>query len=478
MELFAAGEQPAGLARVVAARSETGSPPLHALLSMSPKVSPRCAEPDVEKPASAGDPLRCVFLCILERRPLLFAQSVSFPRRWLRRFCQAPSQREPHRGRNADRHRPVALAGVAAPPPSFFRRTWTSALRGEPRVCIMAPHRRSLPARVTPQRPTAQGACCPTGLWLACRAGQCVRLRRLAVHARFRRHNYTHDVALAELVQPLPEPAAPICLPLSSGGSAAVGRRCVITGWGARRPLVSRAPQLHQAALPVLPWDLCRRAYPWAAALRRWLLCAGLWKGGRGPCHAAVVLADQPCSCAWPRTAVGYETQPSACSTETKPRHVTETIGRKMHSTTATSTPPTDALASWGSWSAWTDCSRSCSLGVQTRTRHCLFPSGGQADSRLCAGGQDRERRVCDFGRACPVDGGWGPWGPWRCARRCGRSPGKRARRCDNPAPRWGGRPCQGPQWDAGLCRLAPCVDDLAGGELIVGSRVGAVSTH
>ncbi|XP_037516678.1 transmembrane protease serine 9 [Rhipicephalus sanguineus] len=130
------------------------------------------------------------------------------------------------------------------------------------------------------------GRLLPAGLWLACRAGQCVRLRKLAVHAGFRRHNYTHDVALAELVQPLPAPARPICLPTSSsGGSAAVGRRCVITGWGARRPLVSRATKLQQASLPVLPWDLCRRAYPWAAALRRWLLCAGLWKGGRGPCH-------------------------------------------------------------------------------------------------------------------------------------------------------------------------------------------------
>ncbi|KAH8024322.1 hypothetical protein HPB51_022441 [Rhipicephalus microplus] len=88
---------------------------------------------------------------------------------------------------------------------------------------------------------------------------------------------------------------------------------------------------------------------------------------------------------------------------------------------------------------------------------------GGAADPRLCAGGQDRERRVCDSGHACPVDGGWGPWGPWRCAQRCGRSPGKRTRRCDNPTPRWGGRPCRGPQWEAGLCRLAPCVDDLAG---------------
>ncbi|KAL1426429.1 hypothetical protein MTO96_003429 [Rhipicephalus appendiculatus] len=100
-----------------------------------------------------------------------------------------------------------------------------------------------------------------------------------------------------------------------------------------------------------------------------------------------------------------------------------------------------------------------------TPRKHSVWSAatGGHADPRLC-GGQERERRVCDSGRACPVDGGWGPWGPWRCARRCGRSPGKRTRRCDNPTPRWDGRPCRGPQWEAGLCRLAPCVDDLAGG--------------
>ncbi|XP_070393652.1 uncharacterized protein [Dermacentor albipictus] len=50
--------------------------------------------------------------------------------------------------------------------------------------------------------------------------------------------------------------------------------------------------------------------------------------------------------------------------------------GHKNSSTAAPSTHGTDALATWGSWSAWSECSRSCSLGVQTRTRHCLFPSG------------------------------------------------------------------------------------------------------
>lgn len=129
----------------------------------------------------------------------------------------------------------------------------------------------------------------PAGLWLACRASHCVRLRSLAVHAGFRRHNYTHDLALAALVRTLPPPAAPICLP---SGEQALGGRCVITGWGDKEPARraatsagSKAQWLQQALLPVLPWGLCRRAYPWAAALRRWLLCAGVWKGGRGPCH-------------------------------------------------------------------------------------------------------------------------------------------------------------------------------------------------
>ncbi|KAH6930221.1 hypothetical protein HPB50_011805 [Hyalomma asiaticum] len=171
-------------------------------------------------------------------------------------------------------------------------------MRSQPRLCVVAPDSRALPTRVkdkkhrtgsiaivrSPAAAEGTGRLLPAGLWLACRAGQCVRLRKLAVHAGFRRHNYTHDVALAELVQPLPPPARPICLPTSSSGGS-VGRRCVITGWGARRPLLSRATKLQQASLPVLPWNLCRRAYPWAAALRRWLLCAGLWKGGRGPCH-------------------------------------------------------------------------------------------------------------------------------------------------------------------------------------------------
>ncbi|XP_065284855.1 trypsin-4-like, partial [Dermacentor albipictus] len=230
--------QPAGLARVVAARSETGSPPLHALKHVSQGCGVAAGPPANESRIVGGTPTDIDQwpwqVSLHHRRPSSGAPG--------RRLCAA----------------------------SLVSATWL----------LTAAH-----CLLDPAATDGAGRLLPAGLWLACRAGKCVRLRRLAVHARFRRHNYTHDVALAELVQPLPEPAAPICLPLSSGGSGAVGRRCVITGWGARRPLVGRAPQLHQAALPVLPWDLCRRAYPWAAALRRWLLCAGLWKGGRGPCH-------------------------------------------------------------------------------------------------------------------------------------------------------------------------------------------------
>ena len=42
------------------------------------------------------------------------------------------------------------------------------------------------------------------------------------------------------------------------------------------------------------------------------------------------------------------------------------------------------------------------------------------------------------------VDGGWGAWGEWSaCSKTCGGATVTRVRKCDNPAPSNGGKPCE-----------------------------------
>ncbi|CAN7982438.1 unnamed protein product, partial [Ixodes hexagonus] len=99
----------------------------------------------------------------------------------------------------------------------------------------------------------ASGHAIPPRLWLACtgvrwtKRPSCVRVRKIAVHQRFRHANYTHDLALMNLARSLSAAASPsatapteICLPPTGTGSESTsgfeGRDCVVSGWGASTP--------------------------------------------------------------------------------------------------------------------------------------------------------------------------------------------------------------------------------------------------
>ncbi|XP_011504193.1 PREDICTED: netrin receptor UNC5C [Ceratosolen solmsi marchali] len=104
----------------------------------------------------------------------------------------------------------------------------------------------------------------------------------------------------------------------------------------------------------------------------------------------------------------------------------------------------------WSSWSAWSECHTRCAKGGQKRTRTCTNPApmnGGQP----CLG-PAQQKNDCNtncqpeememFSNTIAVDGGWSRWSAWSvCGSDCTHS---RRRRCDDPAPSQGGRPCQG----------------------------------
>ncbi|XP_073488988.1 LOW QUALITY PROTEIN: SCO-spondin-like [Aquarana catesbeiana] len=116
-------------------------------------------------------------------------------------------------------------------------------------------------------------------------------------------------------------------------------------------------------------------------------------------------------------------------------------------------------------WTSWSECSRSCGLGVKFRRRdvirdrlpggHC---AGAQFDSQSC------------FVQACPVNGVWSPWGEWSaCDALCQGGVRSRNRKCENPPPKNGGLPCRGESVQTESCNLQPCGDsEDCGPEMIL----------
>ncbi|KAG7477528.1 hypothetical protein MATL_G00070590 [Megalops atlanticus] len=104
----------------------------------------------------------------------------------------------------------------------------------------------------------------------------------------------------------------------------------------------------------------------------------------------------------------------------------------------------------WREWGPWQECSVTCGTGQRIRERHCSMPPptcGGSCD------GPSREVSVCDTERACPVSGGWGQWSRFsECSVTCGIGEQVRTRQCDSPAPRHGGLNCSGEATSTQLC--------------------------
>ncbi|KAB5517168.1 hypothetical protein PHYPO_G00186550 [Pangasianodon hypophthalmus] len=116
---------------------------------------------------------------------------------------------------------------------------------------------------------------------------------------------------------------------------------------------------------------------------------------------------------------------------------------------------PCPVAGNWASWLQWSPCSETCGKGMQTRIRLCNNPPpsfGGP----LCSGA-DTQTQVCTE-RNCPVDGKWSSWVSWgACSVSCGGGTRQRTRLCASPAPKHGGRQCEGNDVHIDFCNSEPC---------------------
>ncbi|VDI03111.1 Hypothetical predicted protein [Mytilus galloprovincialis] len=108
--------------------------------------------------------------------------------------------------------------------------------------------------------------------------------------------------------------------------------------------------------------------------------------------------------------------------------------------------------SSYGDWK-WQPCSVTCGHGTQNgdRSRTCLSET-------LCVGNETEiMTRPCSIGH-CKVDGQWSDWivdGP--CSVTCGKGTQNRFRKCSNPYPQNGGKPCTGQRTKQTLCNEQEC---------------------
>ncbi|KAM3835876.1 properdin-like, partial [Diretmus argenteus] len=159
----------------------------------------------------------------------------------------------------------------------------------------------------------------------------------------------------------------------------------------------------------------------------------------------------------------------------------------------------------WGPWLPWSSCSVSCGGGVKERERVCstIQPechstcNGSVAQTETCGTtacpgdggvayptrtrhrscsspapssdtvppgnscpGDGNQSQDCSEIPNCPVDGSWGEWlAPGPCSVSCGEGLQISIRKCDNPAPAYSGKFCEGPSTRTAICRNTCPVD-------------------
>ncbi|XP_049450018.1 semaphorin-5B isoform X2 [Epinephelus fuscoguttatus] len=103
----------------------------------------------------------------------------------------------------------------------------------------------------------------------------------------------------------------------------------------------------------------------------------------------------------------------------------------------------------FGPWAPWQPCNNDDGVdGVSSclcRSRSCDSPAPR-------CGGRNCDGPTIEVSN-CSRNGGWTPWSSWgQCSTTCGTGFELRQRSCNNPSPRHGGRVCVGPSRDERFC--------------------------
>lgn len=121
----------------------------------------------------------------------------------------------------------------------------------------------------------------------------------------------------------------------------------------------------------------------------------------------------------------------------------------------------------WTPFTPWSKCSKKCGGGTQKRTRTCTNPKPAHG-GRGCHG-SSYERQSCNKHK-CPINGGWARFSSWsRCTATCGGGTQIRKRRCTNPTPRYGGKPCSGNSCESKACNKHKCPQCVSGKKVLYG---------
>ncbi|KAL9972544.1 hypothetical protein ACROYT_G018872 [Oculina patagonica] len=111
-------------------------------------------------------------------------------------------------------------------------------------------------------------------------------------------------------------------------------------------------------------------------------------------------------------------------------------------------------------WSKWSNCTKECGEGIQTRYRRCEQPIPGRYGKDCYRFGPEHDQKPC-FLKICPVDGKFGDWSSFSaCNKPCGGGIRARTRQCNNPPAVFGGKPCEGPSREEQPCNTHVCPVD------------------
>lgn len=148
---------------------------------------------------------------------------------------------------------------------------------------------------------------------------------------------------------------------------------------------------------------------------------------------------------------IGYQRRIRECN-DPPPSHGGQIcLGIPQERRTCDTGIPCPVDGNWSPWSVWDICDAKCGFGYQTRIRMCNDPRP-QFGGQICLG-ISQERQKCDSGVPCPIHGNWGLWSVWeQCNAVCGIGARKRFRECNNPAPQFGGLFCEGYDIDTEKC--------------------------